>query len=283
MKLNKVRLGLGGGSLLQIANRTLTQSMSYIIDTRKGSVIVIDGGNYCAEDSDNLYEELKKRNKKVDLWIMTHAHCDHVGAFTYLMEKDSFDIEIGNMCYNFPDTEWLMTQEDSEINASFLENVEKKAITTITPQMGQIIEIDGITFEFISVPSDYRNHVNINGTSIIFLVHFTKKDVLFTGDFDVTAQMEFLEHCDASKLRCDIVQMPHHGQNGIDRMFYELIMPKICLYTTPQWLWENNRYKCTDPKTAGQGPFTTLETRAWMKVLGAEQSYAHKDGDYLFV
>lgn len=282
MILNEVDLGLGGGSLLQIANRTLTQSMSYIIDTPNGGVIVIDGGNDCDEDSDNLYEELAKRNKTVDLWIITHAHSDHLGAPTRIMEKEDFDIKIGRFCYNFPDTEWLMTQEDSEINARFLKCVKSLDIATFTPQKDQIIGVDGISVEFISVPSDYKEHKNINGTSIIFLVHFPKRDVLFMGDFDVTAEKEFFEHCDASKLRCDIVQMPHHGQNGIDRSFYELIMPKICLYTTPQWLWENNRYKCTDPETAGKGPFTTPETRAWMEELGAEQSYAHKDGDYLF-
>ncbi len=283
MKLNKVDLGLGGGSLLQIANRTLTQSMSYIIDTPKGRVIVIDGGNDCDEDSDNLYKELTKRDKKVDLWIITHAHSDHLGAITRIMEKEDFDIKIKRFCYNFPDTEWLMTQEDSELNARFLNCVKRLEIDVVTPRKEQIIGVDKIFFEFISVPSDYKKHENINGTSIIFLVHFPKRDVLFTGDFDVTAEEEFFEHCDASKLRCDIVQMPHHGQNGVDRAFYELIMPKICLYTTPQWLWENNRYKRTDPETAGKGPFSTLETRAWMEELGAEQSYAHKDGDYLFV
>ncbi len=282
MILNKVDLGLGGGSLFQIANRTLTQSMAYIIDTPNGGVIVIDGGNDCDEDSDNLYEELAKRNKKVDLWIITHAHSDHLGAPARMMEKAGFDIEIKKFCYNFPDTEWLMTQEDSEINSRFLDCVKNKGFEVLTPKKGQIIELDGITLEFISVPSDYSEHKNINGTSIIFLVHFPKRDVLFMGDFDVTAEAEFLKHCDSSKLRCDILQMPHHGQNGISREFYELIMPKICLYTTPQWLWENNRYKRTDPETAGKGPFSTLETRKWMEELGAEQSYAHKDGDYLF-
>ena len=282
MVINKVDLGLGGGSLLQIANRTLTQSMSYIIDTPNGGVIVIDGGNDCAEDSNNLYGELAKRGKKVDLWIITHAHSDHLGAPTYLMEKDSFDIKVEKFCYNFPDTEWLMTQEDSKINSRFLECVKNRQIEILTPHMGQIIDFDSISIEFISVPSDYKEHKNINASSIIFLVHFPKRDVLFMGDFDVTAEEEFLQHCDAAKLRCDIVQMPHHGQNGIDRAFYELIMPKICLYTTPKWLWENNRYKCNDPETVGKGPFTTLETRKWMEELGAEQSYAHKDGDYLF-
>ena len=33
MNLNKVHLNLGGGNILQLANRTHTQMMSYIITT----------------------------------------------------------------------------------------------------------------------------------------------------------------------------------------------------------------------------------------------------------
>ena len=60
-------LDLGGGSLLQVANRSRSQMMSYIIDCPEGGVIVIDGGAYKDEDADNLYRELEKRGKKVEL------------------------------------------------------------------------------------------------------------------------------------------------------------------------------------------------------------------------
>ncbi len=69
-------LDLGGGSLLQIANRSRTQMMSYIIDCPEGGTIVIDGGMYCDEDADNLYCELQKRGKKVDYWFFTHCHVE---------------------------------------------------------------------------------------------------------------------------------------------------------------------------------------------------------------
>lgn len=78
--LNKAELGLGGGSLLQVANRSLTQMMSYIIDTPHGEVIVMDGGNYCAEDGEHLHEQLKARGGRVSMWFITHAHSDHLGA-----------------------------------------------------------------------------------------------------------------------------------------------------------------------------------------------------------
>ena len=283
MEKKYVTLGLGGGRLIQIANRTLTQMMSYIIDTPEGGVIVIDGGNYCAEDSEALYGYLAERGKKVDLWFMTHAHSDHLGAMLYLMDNGKFDIEVGSLCFNFPSLEWLSKKEEFELNKRFLERVEEYGIKVNTVRIGDILRCGSLNIEIICVPGNCDEYATtINATSIIFKVYFPDREVLFMGDFDLHAQVDFMARCDASKLRCDILQMPHHGQNGIDRSFYELIRPKICLYTAPKWLWENNKYRCLDPETVGRGPFTTLETRRWMDELGAEASYTLADGDCIF-
>lgn len=282
MDTKKVNLQLGGGSLIQVANRTLTQMMSYVIDTPDGKCIMIDGGNYCKEDAENLYNMLASRGKKVDLWIMTHAHSDHVGALTWLLENyPEFDVQIEKLCYNFPSRKWLSEREDWDINERFLDLVEEKGLSVITPNAGDVINVGDISVEIISVPEDYEDYP-INATSIITVVHFPKRDVLFLGDFDVNGEAEFLRKHNPESIRKDIVQMAHHGQNGTTYDFYKLIMPKICLYTAPQWLWENNLYKCTDPATAGKGPFTIFETRKWMEELGAKQSYTHADGDILF-
>ena len=280
LKLIKVNLDLGGGTLLQVANRSHTQMMSYVIDCPDGSVVVIDGGN-ANEDSDHLYSLLCERGKTVDLWFITHAHSDHLGALTKMMERADFDIEICKLCYCFPSLEWLSKREDFEINRRFLEQVEQHQIHVITPTAGDSVLCGSMSFEILSVPqeADWDKYTDINSSGIILLVHFPKRDVLFLGDMHYEAQGDVLRQTDASKLRCDIVQMAHHGQNGVDRSFYELIRPKVCLYTAPDWLWENVIYKDGQPQP---GPWKTLETRRWMEELGVEASYSFADGDCLF-
>ena len=283
MQVKNVDIGLGGGRLIQVANRTLTQMMTYIIDTPEGKTVVIDGGNYCKEDAEALYSFIAERGKKVELWIMTHAHSDHIGGMLYLMDNGLFDIEVGRVCLNFPPYMWLSKKEEFGYNWRFFEQLKAHGIELYELRDTDVIECGGLSVEMISVPKISEKYdFSINSTSIIFKVHFPKRSVLFMGDFDVAGQADFLERYDPAKLRCDILQMPHHGQNGIDRSFYELIMPKICLYTAPQWLWENNYYRCTDPATVGKGPFTTPETRKWMDELGAEASYTQADGDCIF-
>ena len=112
MKQNTYELGLGGGSMLQLATRINDVKMGYIIDTSDGEVIVIDGGGWHKDEADCLYEQLEKRGKHVALWIMTHAHDDHLGALNWMMEHfPVFDITIDKLCYHFPSREWLAIKE----------------------------------------------------------------------------------------------------------------------------------------------------------------------------
>ena len=33
--------------------------------------------------------------------------------------------------------------------------------------------------------------------------------------------------------------MAHHGQDGVEMDVYRVIKPEICLWPTPDWLWDN--------------------------------------------
>ena len=163
-----------------------------------------------------------------------------------------------------------------------MQYVEKLGLNVVTPNPGDILECGTVSVEILNVPEDYQDYPSINPTTMMFLVHFPAKDVLFLGDFDVYGQAEYLRKWDTSKLRCDIVQMAHHGQAGTDRSFYELMQPKYCLYNAPLWLYDNYPWGSTDPATAGQGPFTIMETRKWMEEMGAIQDFTFIEGDWLF-
>ena len=283
MKLNKVDLGLGGGSLLQVAGRSCVQMMSYVVTTEGGKLIIIDGGHHCDEDALHLLSLIKKGGGVIERWYITHIHCDHYGALLRLSELGRLsEIEVKEICMNSPLEEWLLTKEDQERTKKFLEFIKSTDIPVRNVYTGDVDVVDNVKIEIISHPEEYYDYPQINPTSIMFLVHFPKRSVLFMGDFDKSGEDEFIKKRDPGKLRCDIVQMAHHGQNGVTREFYERIMPKVCLYTAPMWLWENNYYKCDDPATRGKGPFTTLETRRWMDEADVTASYPYAFGDYLF-
>ena len=105
--------------------------------------------------------------------------------------------------------------------------------------------------------------VSLNGTNVVFL-----------GDLARAGGEQLMADVDLKALKCNIVQMSHHGQNGVSYEFYKALKPSLCLWPTPQWLWDND-----NGGGPGSGPWLTQETRNWMVRLGIQAYYCTKDGD----
>ena len=56
-----------------------------------------------------------------------------------------------------------------------------------------------------------------------------------------------------------MVQMAHHGQNGVSKEAYEKIAPTLCLWPIPIWVYQN-----------AQGVYQTTEVRNWMAAMGVK-------------
>ena len=269
---------LGGGSVLQYANRDPYQMMGYLLKTPEGKTVMIDGGRWEGADAAYLHELILKEGGRVDLWLITHAHDDHFSALSCILrDNDRLDFEIGDMRICFPPLEWLKTVENGNgyrPAAAFLERLQKHSIETTPLRRGDVLTCGGLTIDVLHDCENYANYSNINDTGAVLRVHYPNRDILFLADIDVQAAKELMELYTPEQLQCDIVQLAHHGQNGAHREFYEIVRPKIALYTAPLWLWTNND---------GTGPFKTLETRQWMRDLGVVLSCPHCHGDYLLV
>lgn len=280
MQLNKLHVGLGGGSVLQLANREGAQMMSYLIETPDGKTVMIDGGHPCEKDACYLYTLLKQRGATVDLWLITHGHNDHYGALYWLLKNvQPFDLHILDIRFTFPPLEWFRIVENAEeypLLSDFYKLLEIHHIIPNKFHMSDIINCGGMSFEVLNNCTHYFDCDTINDTSIVIKAHFPKRDILFLGDLGPSAGRALLSVCPPEKLKCDIVQMAHHGQRGVDQCFYEVVRPKICLYPTPDWLWNNDNGGGKD-----SGPWETLETRNRMEELGAQCSCPSAYGDYL--
>ena len=112
----------------------------------------------------------------------------------------------------------------------------------------------------------------VNNISMIFRLTVENQTVLFLGDSGVEQGNELLKmHGD--NLKSDMVQMSHHGQNGVSKEVYEAINPSACLWPTPKWLYEND-----SGGGYNSGPWKTLEVREWMEELGVKHHYVDMDG-----
>ena len=255
------------------------QMNSFIVTTKEGGVIVIDGGYEF--DAEKLIGKLKEITGKavphIDGWFFTHAHDDNISAFNKIMEENKGEVTFDRVYYNFPSTQFFDNYEPTEAHAlkKFYANLPKFVDKICIVYQSDVYEVAGAKFEYLYTADPVYKFNCINNSTSVFRITLGGKTVLFLGDLGVDAGKKLLA-MHGGALKSDIVQMAHHGQNGVDFDVYEAIAPSCCLWCTPDWLWNND---------AGLGYnthcFKTIEVRGWMEKLGVKEHYVTKDGDQI--
>lgn len=259
--------------LTQLQDNSSRQMMGYIMKTSTGKVIVIDGG--LNEDEPNLVKHIQELGNKVDVWFITHPHEDHASAIIKVIEET--DIPIEKIYYTMNEIEWYKEYEpkraeEAERFYNALQNERVKGKNEEVT-LNQIINIDFIKCEILGVKNPEITNNGFNNSSMVIKMNLPKSSILFLGDTGEESGDKLL-NTQKDKLKSDIVQVAHHGQSGAKESLYKEINPRICLWPTPEWLWNND-----SGGGKGSGPWTTLETRQWMKNLGVKIHVIEKDGD----
>jgi len=107
----------------------------------------------------------------------------------------------------------------------------------------------------------------------VFMITAPNKKVLILGDTGpLGGDRLYARHMD--DLKCDIVQMAHHGHSGVGVEVYLMASPKACLWCCPAWLWD-------EPiKLWNERMWGTMMQRRWMDMIGAKEHYVTKDGTH---
>lgn len=259
--------------LYQIAPDQNMLLNSYVIKTSSGKLIVIDGGGAGSPGkSGYLYNKLQEISGQeepvVEAWFLSHMHDDHVTEFTIVGTNRRKKMSVNNIYMNFPSREFMNTAEGGkfaylydDIEAAYDKFIGKGEFEKTNGKNvfeGDIIDIDGIKFEILLTVSDKETEPNINDTSLIFRVEIEGQTVLFLGDAHLVQSSRLIEKY-GDDLKSDMVQMSHHGQNGVTRAAYEKIAPTLCLWPTPIWVYKN-----------ADGIYQTTAVRNWMMDMGVK-------------
>lgn len=259
--------------LTQLSDHSTRQMMGYILKTKNNKIIVIDGGTI--DDTENLVEQINKHGGKVDAWFLTHLHDDHLGAFYNIANDEQIQIE--KIYCSFNEYSWYEENEPSraEFSKQILEILKQDNIKDKVEDvsLNQNINIDDIKIEMLGIKNPEITENAGNEQSMVVKFDTGKTTFLVLGDTGVKSSEKLL-NTQKEKLKSDIVQMAHHGQSGATKELYEQINPTICMWPTPEWLWNND-----SGEGKGSGPWKTLETRQWMEELKAKNNYVEKDGD----
>jgi beta-lactamase superfamily II metal-dependent hydrolase len=229
----------------------------------------MDGGY----DTDYLRGFIDALGGKVDAWIISHPHDDHMTALSKMLENLN-GLKISKVYHSrFPDelidSEDAITAELTRKLYSLLDNATD--IEVVDCHCGDEFEIDGVNFKVLSEKNpEIRGY---NESSMVIKMWDEHKSFIFLGDLAVKSGQKLLDSEYAKDLECDYLQMAHHGQDGCDKHFYESVKFRACLWPSPKWVYDNNL-----GGGFNTGHLKTIEVRDWMKELGITEHYVSNEG-----
>ena len=182
------------------------QGDSFLIEN-KGEYGLIDFGG----DKGKVEKFLRYNlNKPLKYAVLTHLHKDHMGDFVSIVKNYPID-EI--FIFNTRNESPLSTEEANKYN--IYEKIECSRIhfisTSDIAENNFSFNIGNAKFTFLSPTMVYNKD---NDNSLVLLMEYQNKKVLFTGDISTTVEEDILEHCmnhniDLSKT--SVLKVAHHG------------------------------------------------------------------------
>jgi competence protein ComEC len=212
-------------SSLILLNKNYISYVSMINVSQGDSFLVNDNNKYLVIDSYNSnIEYIEKENvKEIDTMIITHSDNDHIGSALELAKRHY----INNLYFNYYET--------SEV----AKELTKYAKRTRYLKKGDIVYFGK---NRIDVLGPIKESDNINNNSLVFILNFKGKKILFTGDSELEEEMDIYD----KNYDVDIVKIAHHGsKTSTSDYFMNHVSFDIALIS----VGENNKYNHPDIET----------------------------------
>lgn len=101
---------------------------------------------------------------------------------------------------------------------------------------GMRFEMSGVVFEVLHTPDDDMPTIysNMNDTSLVIKMTYENSSTLWLGDMGVVPGDSCIEMY-GNYLKCDAVQVSHHGWGSASWEFFKLLNPKVLLWNNSEF------------------------------------------------
>ena len=217
---------------------------AFIITLEDGSFIVHDGGGTSGQDKTELYNTLKRLNKRTDgkiviaAWIISHEHWDHFENFFNFCNSYNSTLKLEQVIYNVSRTS---INYNSYNPGSYVRNGNGslKGLAILTGckltklHTGQKIQIRNLNIECLYTQEDIYPNILHKFNDSCMVTRFSVGGQRFTilGDIEDAASEIIVNMYDAASLKTDILQVAHHGWGCTTRL-YNLFKPTVLMWPT---------------------------------------------------
>lgn len=228
---------------LALDQRHINCGMSYVFHLRDGRFFLIDGGYFTPGEDERLMDFLQERSDGMPHivgWFFTHAHQDHIGNFINFIRRYREKVVLERLLYNFQPMDFSDVPEDMDWRGSdeatfreFYRVVDAccQGVPRIILHTGDSLQIGELALDVLYTHEDlYPGQSTFNDHSTVLRVTARGKRILFLGDIYTEASRILLQR--PAQLRCDIVQVAHHGFRGATEALYRATGATMALWPT---------------------------------------------------
>lgn len=192
--------------------------------------------------------------QKLDVVALTHAHQDHLGGLTAVLEN----FRVGRL--------WIGREVSSPALANLEELARERKIPIEHELRGKSFQWDGVSGKFLwpeIVPDEIAPPAK-NDDSLVLQLHHGNRSVLLPGDAEKQTEREILAGNSADSLHADVLKIGHHGsKNSTTPEFLSAVHPRIGIISSG----EDNPY--------GHPSREVLE---WLEAAGVRILRTDRDG-----
>lgn len=206
------------------------QGDAILLRTRSYNILV-DAGN--PEWGEKLEQVLNTFGiRKLDAFVLTHAHLDHFGGARKLIEAGRVrSVVVGGQS---PPEDLLPPNRSKEF-PTFQQCVQGKKLPQIIWKRGDWIPLDSQVWLEVLHPESVQTANDENQNSLILLVHTGAGSILLTGDAEEAVEKQIQSQLS----EVEILKVGHHGsEHATQSAWLDRILPQVAILS----VGKKNRY-----------------------------------------
>ena len=233
---------------LELTVLDVGQGDSLLVVSPGGKTLLIDGGgtfggfpgheehNGIDPGEEAVSPYLWSRGfQKLDVVTLTHAHRDHLGGLTSILEN----FRVGRL--------WIGREVTSPALARLEELARERKIPIEHELRGKSFHWDGVDGDFLwpEIPPEEIEPSAKNNDSLILRLHFGCRTILLPGDAERQVEREILSENGLETMHSDVLKVGHHGsKNSTTAEFLAAVQPRIGIISAG----EDNPYGHPSPE-----------------------------------